>query len=236
MSLKTRNAGRGGKRYTQDQSGLVTIVPPEKLLERLPSAHSKKAALDDIHRKLAAATILAIEHGDGGRAAVQLAMQDLIDYFSNLGVPMAALKPLEIVRDAIIDAEKGHVSPVFHPKRKPQGGRPPKSEAKLEFHGLLAAITELCIMHFQRQGHRAYLIDGCQEAAKLINGAGKHGRVTADQLRKLREKVGEATSGSLDRSLRDALLDSETINSHPLDAAKLYALNEMVQSLPKKKS
>lgn len=211
------------KRYSRDQSGSVTIVPPEKLLERLPSARSRKAALDDIHRKLAVATILALEHGDGGRAGVQTAVKHLLDYFSSLGVPLAALKPLEMVLEAIVDAGRGVANPVFEPHRDSHPGKPPSSVARLEFDGFLAAITELCIMHHKQQGARPYLMPACAEAAHLINGSRSGERVSSAQLKKLRERVTSADPRSVERSIYDELLRSEIVKQFPLAAAKRYA-------------
>lgn len=218
--------------YSRDENtGEVSVLPRQKLLERQVATASKARALSEVHQKLAFAKELFDHHGDGGRSGVKQAVLDVVDYFSSLGIPMATLGPLLAVFDAIADADRGIESPIFKPNRK--AGRPPTPTPRLEFDAVLIAITECCLMHCQAKGERSYAKSGLLLAVKTINGSGKGVKVTATQLRELREKVQQGPRDGLVRALSEELLKGEAVRRAPLQVALELAKHDWVSSPPK---
>ena len=126
--------------YIKDKAtGQITVNPRPKLLKRLPSTLGRVQALEEIHEKLAIASEFFDHHGDAGKYGVYRAILDVVDYFSNLGIPHAALKPLSAVAQAIVDADCGNDSAIFRPNRGPRGGKPPAMVSQREFEGMAQA-------------------------------------------------------------------------------------------------
>lgn len=214
-------------------TGDVTVTPRSKLLERLPARAGRTAAFDEIHWRLAVATELFQENGDGGRAGVFKAVSDVIEYFSSRGIPHAALRPLEAVIAAIVDAEHGAENPVFTPIRDETGGRPPKPFFQIEFEGKLAIVMECCVRHCRAQKMRPYIKPAADMAARLINASSWPGPVTAKQLTEIRERIQQSPSSSLDRITVDSSLSSPTARALPLAWAEMILSNEWVNPPPK---
>lgn len=215
-------------------SGDLRIWPRERLLERLPVTASRNTAFDLLHERLAIATEFFQHHGDGGRYGVYRAMADLIEYLTSRGIPHAAIRPIEAVMAAIVDADNGTASPIFEPIRTPKGGTPRKSVMQLEFEGKLAIVIECCVRHCRAEGMRPYVEPASRLAAKLINESTWPIRVTARELVELRERVQQRGKGlSPDRMEVDQSLSSEVARSNPLAWAKILLEHEWVNPPPK---
>lgn len=156
------------RKSRQEEGPTLSLEPRHRLLDRLPPTASRVKALRDIHWKLAIATEIFQRFGDGGREGVFQAVTDVVEYFSDLGIPRATLQPLAAVADAITDAKRGTASPIFKPKRRGRV-KPPTSITQLQFEGILVIITECCILYLQEKGERKVLEPGCKLAARMIN-------------------------------------------------------------------
>ncbi|HKC02829.1 MAG TPA: hypothetical protein VKC17_05945 [Sphingomicrobium sp.] len=220
--------------YAVDETtGDIRIRPRKKLLERLPPTASRNAAFNLLHEGLAVATEFFQHHGDGGRYGVYRAMADLVDYFTSRGIPHAAIKPIEAVMAAIVDADNGVANPIFDPKREGSGGRPRKPVMQLAFEGQMGIVMECCVRHCRAQGQRPYVEPAAKQAAKLINASAWPVTVTAKQLVEIRERIQQSASNSPDRMEVDQSLSSEMSRVMPLDWAKLLLSHEWVNPPPK---
>lgn len=219
--------------YKDEATGEIRVRPRQKLLERLSPSVGRSQALRDIHEKLAIATELFDHHGDGGRCGVYRAMLDVVDYFADLGIPRATLKPLSAVAGAIVDADRGTDSAIFRPDRGPRSGKPPASVSQLEFEGHLVTVTECCVRHCKMQRQRPYIAPACTLAAKMVNESIWPVKVTATQMRELRERVQQGARTSPDRILLEhVMLSSEVAKTYPLAWAKLLLEHDWVGPPP----
>ncbi|WP_230281666.1 hypothetical protein [Croceicoccus sp. Ery15] len=221
---------RSALNYEVDpESGDVRVRPRDKLLERLPVTEGRGVAFDLLQERLAVSTEFFQHHGDGGRYGVYRAMTDLIDYLTSRGMPHATVRPIEAVMEAIVDADNGRDSAIFRPARTSSGGTPPKSVMQLEFEGKLAIVTECCVRHCRHEGMRPFVKPGTQLAAKLINESCWGVRVTAAELKELRERIHQRKDGkSPDRMEVDISMASELARSRPLEWAKILLAHEWV--------
>lgn len=191
----------------------------QKLLERrLPTAN-RSQAFREIHQRLATAAELFQHHGDGGRAGVFQSVTDIMEYFSSLGIPRAALEPLAAITKAIADADNGTESAIFKPDRTARGGKPPAKASAREFEGYLAAITECCITHCQSKGDYPYVEPGCKLAAKLIKSKWPS-QFTFAELKEIRERIQQSAADSIDRIAMTHALPTEIGKQDPLAWAK----------------
>jgi hypothetical protein len=222
------------REYVPDlETGTANIRPRKGLLARQPKAESRVVAFDVLHQKLAVATELYLHKGDGGREGVYDATGALIEYLVGQGVPYAALEPLVAVQTAIVDADRGTESPVFAPTRTTEGGKPPKSDMQLAFEGKLAIVMECCVQHCRTENMRPFVRPAAQMAAKLINESRWPVKVTARQLRKLRERISQSPKDSIDRACVETAFQSGVAQSHPLAYAKCLLEMEDVNPLAK---
>lgn len=216
MSTRQRR-GRQTSSYIPDEAtGGVTDRPRERLLERLPATIEPTEALRELHEKLAVATELYEHHGDSGRAGVNRAINDVVEYLSSQGIPRAALAPLTAVTGAIVDADRGTSSAIFKPDRTAKSGKPPASVERLHYEGHLAAVTECCVWYCKAQGMRPFVEPACRLAARMIGNSRWPGRYTAKELREIRERVQQSDALSPDRLALDNLLDSEVARRSPM--------------------
>ena len=235
--MTAKRPGKASASYSRDsKTGDVTVQVSEKLLQRLPASKGRITALREVHEKLAAATVLYREHGDEGRVGVYRAVSDVIEYFASQGVPRAVLEPLSAVAVAIVDADDGTQSPIFKPDRKRGGGKPRKRSDVLVFEGYVAVVVDCCVRHCKTQGFRPYVDRGARLAASMINKSDWYVRVTATQLREIRERVVQSASSSPDRILLDQSMSSEVAQDRPLEWAKLLLKHDWVSSQPSKDS
>ena len=230
-------SGKDVPSYSKDDAtGNVRVRPRQKLLERLPHSVSRVQALSDIHEKLAIATEFLDHHGDGGRYGVYRAILDVVDYFADLGIPRAALKPLSSVAAAIVDADRGTDSPIFKPVRGPKSGKPPARVSQLEFEGHLVTITECCVRHCKMQGQWPFVEPGCILAAKMVNESKWPVHVTKGKLRELRERVQQSARTSPDRIFLEDTMSSEVAMAIPLEWARIILEHDWVGPPPRKLS
>lgn len=220
--------------YVKDpQTGAITVSPRERLLERLPPSVGRSKAFADVHEKLAISKEIFDHHGDGGRSGVFRAIIDVVDYFSNLGIPRATLAPLSAVAAAIVDADHGTASAIFRPSRGAKGGKPPAPIDHLEFEGILATITECCVRHCKAEGQRPAVGPGCVLAAKLVNESNWPITVTATRMRELRERVQQSARSAPERNFFEETTSSAVANARPLDWAKQLLVHPWVGPPPK---
>jgi hypothetical protein len=215
------------------ETGDIRIRPREKLLERLAPTAEQNEAFDQLHERLAAYTEMFLHRGDGGRAAVFWAMKELIRYLTSQGIPQAALRPIEAVMIAIIDADNGTSSPISEPQRKGGGGSPRKSVMQVEFEGKLAIVMECCVRHFRSEGRRPFVGPASKLAARMINESAWPVRVTSKQLREIRERIQQTKGFAYDRAEVDGSISSEVAQSAPLEWARLLLSHEWVNPPPK---
>ncbi|ALJ13023.1 hypothetical protein [Sphingopyxis macrogoltabida] len=210
-------------------------LPPvemrERMLERLDPKEGLESALAAVHAKLVQAALRMEQVGDGGRFGVALGMNALLEYFSNVGVPYAALSPIYEVQAAIVDARRGVESPIFRPDRV-GGGAPPTPARHLEFEGYLAVITDCCVSHCRKQGTRAYMVEGCKLAAKLIRESSWDIKPDDKELREIRERVRALREERPDNQLYRLMLDSPVARDRPLDWAKLLLKHDWINRPP----
>jgi len=198
---------------------LPPVKTRERLHEKLDRNDDLEAALDLVHAKLVQSTLRVEQVGDGGRFGVALAMDALIEFFSNAGLPRAALRPLFEVQCAIVDARRGVESPIFRPDRLPNGGAPPTPASELEFEGYLAVITECCVAHFRLQRVKAYMREGCKLAEQMIHKSDWPVRPTSTELREIRERVRSLRDERPDNQLYWIMMNSKMARERPLDWA-----------------
>ena len=230
-----RGPPKASPNYVVDPAtGDVHIRPREKLLERLPATESRNAAFDLLHEQLAVATEFFQNYGDGGRYGVYRAMSDLIQYLTSRGIPHAAIRPIEAVIEAIVDADSGTASPIFEPVRTQKGGTPPKSVMQLQFEGTLAVVMECCVLHCKAEGQRPYTKPAAVLAEKMIRQSSWPSSFTARKLEELRERIMQQKDRfSPDRVIFDELMSGEVVRSQPLEYARLLLSNQLVNTIPK---
>lgn len=220
----------GDMQYRVKSDGSVDVSPREGLLRRNPATKSRVAALDDVHRQLAAATVLFEMHGDSGRTGAYRALVDVVNYFAELGVPRASLLPLSAIAAALVDADRGVQSPIFKPDRV-KGGRPPKAVFEDLLDQQLAVVMECCVRHHRDVVRaRPFLPPAAREAAKIVNSSPLSCSVTPVQMREIRERVVQLPVGHSGRLQFDELLDSAVARSAPLEWAKLLVQNDGTQT------
>jgi len=185
--------------------------------------------LDQLHQKLAAATVLFEQHADGGRAGAYRALQEIVDYFSDLGIPYATLLPFSALAAALVDADRGVESRLFKPDRK--GGRPPKAALLDLMDQQFAVVMECCVWHLRdKAGKRTYLDEAARLAAKLVNESRLNCTVTAVQMREVRERIRQLRVGDAGRMQYDLLLDSPVAQADPLRWASTLMDHDWVSS------
>lgn len=214
-------------------ASLRSVKMREGLLNRLEREDELENALTSVHAKLVQATLRMEQMPDGGRYGVALGMQALLEYFSSIGLPMAALSPICEVQAAIIDAGRGVQSPIFRPDRREGGGAPPTPARQLEFEGYLAVVTDCCVRHVRAEGVRAYLVEGSKLAERLIRAADWSVKPTATELREIRERVRALRVERPDNQLYRLMLDSPVAKDRPLDWAKMILRHDWVNRRPK---
>lgn len=213
---------------TDSASGKTIIRPRKELLVRQNKTASRVAALNELHEELAVATEVFLNLGDGGREGVYDATCALMDYLTGQGIPHAALEPLIAVQTAIVDADRGTISPIFAPVRKPKSGKPPMPDMQRAFEGRMAVVMECCVEHCRNAGKWPFVRPAAQLAEKLINESDWPVRVTARQLEKLRQRIQQSPAGSVDRAQVDASFRSGVAKSRPLEWAKALLSNASV--------
>ena len=200
--------------------GEIVIRPRKALLDRKPATVGRVAAFDRLHRELAAATELYLHLGDGGREGIRDATVALFEYLTSRGIPPAALEHIVAIQAAIDDADRGIASPVFKPRRRSDGGKPPTPDMQLAFDGKLALVMECCVRHCRAAKMRPYVRPAANLAADLINKSDWAVKVTARQLEELRERIQQRSKGSVDRASVDMALKSGVTDFAPLEWAK----------------
>lgn len=219
------------RRPPEYPESLPPVEMRDRMLEKLEPREDLQDALAMVHAKLVQAALRMEQVGDGGRLGVALGMDALLEYFSSVGVPYAALSPIFEVQAAIVDARRGVESPIFRPDRQ-GGGAPPTPARHLEFEGYLAVITDCCVSHCRKQGIRAYMAEGCKLAAKLIRESDWSIRPTAKQLREIRERVRAIREERPDNQLYRLMLDSPVAKELPLDWAKSILSHHWINRPP----
>ena len=211
---------KGRRTVVYDEStGRAEVNPRDGLLRRLEPTADPDVALDGVQMKLAIATELYESLGDDGRAGTYRALIDVVEYFTSLGFPHATLLPIATAASAIVDAEDGVESKTFRPSRNSKGGKPRKAAQSQAFEGLLAVVTECCVLHLKAQGKREFLDEASQLAAKLVNESPLSIRVTAARMREVREAVKQSTKG-IARDAFDTQMAGTIIRHIPLEYAK----------------
>lgn len=219
-----------------DATGDVTVYPRERLLKRDTPTRSRVRALDLAHKELAVATELFQHYGDGGRTGASRALAVAMEYFSAVGIPHAALRPLEAIMAAFHDTERGASSALFQPARdKSSGGKgaPPKSVLQVEYEGLLAVIAECCVRHCKLEGARDYKKSGLALATRMINKSGWATDLTADRLGKIRHRAYNSPTGSPIRWFWESVHGAQSFQEMPLLYATELLKNQLVNLLPK---
>lgn len=200
--------------------GEIVIRPRKALLDRQRATVGRIAAFDRLHKELAAATELFLRRGDGGREGIYDATVALFEYLTCRGIPPAALEPIIAIQTAIVDADRGAASPIFQPRRTPDGGKPPTSDMRRAFEAKLAIVMECCVRHCQAAKMRPFVGPAAELAANLINKSDWPVKVTARQLVKLRERIRQNPKESVDRATFDIAFNSGVADSSPLEWAK----------------
>ena len=221
-----------GKSPIQYPNPLPDAQVRARLLETVPREADLESALELIHAKLAQATMRLEGVSDDGRLGVAMAMDALVSYFSSVGVPYAALAPIIEVAGAIVDAKRGVANPIFRPDRNGKAGAPPTAALDLQFDGHLAVVVDCCVAHCKAQGHRPFLMPGCELAAKLIAKSGWGVKPTANELRRIRERVIGSGADSPDTQLFRIMKDSPLARDSPLAWAKSLLNHEWVNRRP----
>ena len=223
--------------YRHDaNSGNVIIRPRDGLLKRLPVSVGRVSAFDELHEKLATATELFQNYGDSGKRGVKFALTDTIAYLTSRGIPPAALRPLDAVLAALIDADKGISSPIFTPVRtKDNGGkgRPALSIEEREFRDLQAVVTQCCVEHLRREGVNDYKKQGCALASRLIKASNWNRDISPDRLGKVRDQVNRSPARSIDRQFWNETLASDGYRIAPLEWAHQLLNSDLVNLPPK---
>jgi len=201
-------------------------MPSEDLLRRLPATMNHATALKDIHYRLAHATNL-IDQDE--REGVWRALNDVINYLSSQGLPMATLQPLMAVTSAIVDADRGIESAIFKPAKK--SGRPPNSTSQIVNDQLLAVIAECCVRHERALGERDYLDRATRLAAQLVNSSKDGVRKTGAEMANVREKIRQLPANDTRRTLFDDFLDGRIVAEAPLAWARMLVEHEWIRTL-----
>ncbi len=208
-------------------TGRAEVNPRAGLLRKLPPTAGRVVAFEEIHQKLAIATELFESLGDDGRAGTYRALTDVVTYFTSLGIPHATLLPIAAAAAAIVDAEDGVESRTFRPLRASKGGKPRKASQNQAFEGILAVVTECCVLHFKAQGRKDFLNEATRLAAKLVNESPLSMRVDAARMREVREAVRQS-KGGLARDTYDIQMQSRAIPVMPLEVAKALVSHDWV--------
>lgn len=190
--------------YTNLGGGRLDINPRQQLLARRRGAIDPIVALDDLHQKLATATVIYEQHGDGGRAGAWRALTAVIDALRTQGLPVAALLPLSDLAIAMHDADRGISTPLLDVKRG--RGKPPKSSRSSYADEFLAVIMECCVRIKREQGTASYLEAASRMAAKLVAEAQPKARVSTTRMREVREMVSQLKPGDPKRQVFDDFL------------------------------
>lgn len=214
--------------YSHDEaSGKIVITPREGLLRRLDPTAGRLAAFEKVQRELAECTELFENHDDNGRAGVFRAMIAVVEYFTSRGIPNATLAPLSAVASAIADADDGILSPIFTPDMRAPGGK--KGQDRLAFEGLLAVVAECCVLHCKAQGMRPFLKPATELAAKLVNRSPLGIKVTAAEMREIRERIAADDAASPRRIAFEIQMASPAARKMPWEFARMLVQHDWVR-------
>lgn len=202
------------------------------LLQQLPKSMDPESALALLHGQLAQATLRFEGVGDGGQFGVALAIQALIEYLSSQGIPYATLSPVIAVNAAIVDARRGIESPIFRPQRSIKGGSPPTPAMQLAFDGILAVVTECCMLQCKQEGVRDFRVAGSQRASRLIRNSAFARKPKASELLQIRDRVRKQREDRPDGNTYWHLINSPVAKARPGEWARLLLKHDWVGREP----
>lgn len=229
--MKQRNFEESDNTGSEDRHVEIKLRP--ELLERHSADRPFNDALNEAQAKLAVASEIFQNHGDGGRLGVYYSMIDIIGFFESQGIPHAALAPVSAVVEAIIDAERGRDSPIFKKATKPRGGKAPTAANKLIFDGHIAAVAYCCVLHCQNKKKWPFRDEAARLASDLIKDSSWPVAPKPLQLINLLERISQVEASRLDRSVFDELMKAAMAQQRPLEYAKALLASPLVDMPPK---
>lgn len=194
--------------YRDLGGGRLDIDPRPELLVRALAHEETAAAIENLHAKLATATVIFEKHGDAGREGAWRALTDVVEFLRAQGLPVHSLLPLTALATAISDLDRRVMSPLLAPRVG--RGAPPKSTGEASTDALLAVVTECFVRKLRAEGVADYAKRAAGDAARIVNSSPIALRVDQVRMREVRETISALRGNDPRRALFDDLVREAT--------------------------